>query len=131
MRTLEHNQTQFKLDTLVDWQPVKEITHRRGNAIVFAPADYQSSCGVKDSLQLAQMDVVYTGEDGITVVNPVDNLSINLHHVPKTGTDSKLAVTSTNLDNFAQFLPRDAYAQRGLCCGKMSVCPSVTSQYCV
>jgi len=29
VRTLEHNQTQFKLDTLVDWQPVKEITHRR------------------------------------------------------------------------------------------------------
>jgi len=45
-------QTQFKLDTLVDWQLVKEITHRRGNGIVFAPADYQSSCGVKDSLQL-------------------------------------------------------------------------------
>ena len=48
VRTLEHNQTQFKLDTLMDWQPVKEITHHRGNAVVFAPAEYQSSCGVKD-----------------------------------------------------------------------------------
>ena len=75
VRTLEHNQKQFKLDTLADWQPVK-ITHRRGNAIIFAPADYQSSCGVKDSLQLLQVDVVYTGEDGITVVDPVDNSSI-------------------------------------------------------
>ena len=42
VRTLEHNQTQFKLDTLVDWQPVKEITHRRRNAVAFAPAEYQS-----------------------------------------------------------------------------------------
>jgi len=77
VRTLEHNQTQFKLDTLVDWQPVKEIAHRRGNAIVFVPADYQSSCGVKDSLQLPRVDVVYTGEDVITVVDPVDNSSIH------------------------------------------------------
>jgi len=68
VRTFEHNQTQFKLDTLVDWQPVKEITHRRGNAVVFAPPDYQSSCGVKDSLPLPQVDVVYTGDDGFTVV---------------------------------------------------------------
>jgi len=68
VRKLEHNQTQSKRDTLVDWQPLNEITHRRGNAVVFAPADYQSSCGVKDSLQLPQVDVVYTGEDGITVV---------------------------------------------------------------
>ena len=71
VRTLEHNQTQFKLDTLVGLQPVKEITHRRGNAVVFVPADYQSSCGVEDSLQLPQVDVVYTGEDGNTVVDPV------------------------------------------------------------
>ena len=77
VRTLEHNQTQFILDTLVDWQPVKEITHRRGNAIVFAPTDYQSSCGVKDSLQLLKVDVVYTGENGIAVVDPVDNSSIH------------------------------------------------------
>ena len=32
---------------------------------------------------------------------------------------------------FVTFLPRDAYAQRRLCCGKMSVCLYVTRRYCV
>ena len=67
VRTLEHNQTQYKLDTLVDWQPVKEITHRKGNAVVFAPAEYQSSCGVKDSLQLPHRSM-YAGRRTLSSV---------------------------------------------------------------
>jgi len=35
------------------------------------------------------------------------------------------ALLSQNEVNSFPFLPRDAYAQRGLCRGKMSVCPSV------
>ena len=78
VRKLEHNQTQSKRDTLVDWQPLNEITHRRGNAVVFAPAVQTISLAAAlrtRSLQLPQVDVVYTSEDG--AVDSVDNSSIH------------------------------------------------------
>ena len=37
VRTLEHNQTPFKLDTLVDWQPVKECQQTNNNQVFKKP----------------------------------------------------------------------------------------------
>ena len=34
-------------------------------------------------------------------------------------------------DVCSYFYPRDAMRKRGLCCRRMSVCPSVTCRYCV
>jgi len=43
----------------------------------------------------------------------------------------QLVFFTTALALVEQFLPRDAYAYRGLCCRKTSVCPSVTRRHCV
>jgi len=107
VRTLEHNQTRFKLDTLVDWQPVKEITHRRGNTIRL-PADYQSSCGVEDSLQLPQVDRgcrVHRRGRHYSIVDPVDNSSI---HQSLDSVSCQCTSDHTNLPQSVETLTREA-----------------------
>jgi len=56
---VEHKHRQFKVDTLLDSQPVEVVTFCWWDAVELPSASYQSRCGIEYTLQLPQVDVVW------------------------------------------------------------------------